>query len=120
MKKREGVEEPAQMGAALENDSRKVSQHLYSQQIRYITVGWKEDSHLSCDVVQPFPHCGPSFPQLLFDQHGPQKFKHHVGPIQQGQFLVEEWEKHQNHFQDRSPLAPQISVSHLLHDIIFC
>ena len=73
-------------------------------------MGWKEDSHLSCDVVQPFPHCGPSFPQLLFDQHRPQKFKHHVGPIQQGQFLMEEWEKHdQNHYQDRSLLAPQIS-----------
>lgn len=29
MKKRDGVEGPAQMGATLENDSTKVSQHLY-------------------------------------------------------------------------------------------
>lgn len=66
------------------------SQHLSSGGGRRIRVGDK-DSHFSCDIVQSLPYCGPSLPQLLFDQHGTQKFKDHVGPIQQGQFLVEAW-----------------------------
>lgn len=70
-----------------------------------IRVGDK-DSHFGCDVVQSLPYCGPSLPQLLFDQHGTQKFKDHVGPVQQGQFLVEAWGTgRQGPGQDR-PLPP--------------
>lgn len=68
---------------------------------------WNKDSHFSCDVVQPFPHCGSSLSQLLFDQHGTQKFKDHVGSIQQGQFLMEGQDIcDQKHCQDKFPPRP--------------